>query len=98
MPFYDIHCSHCGGTFEKMLKVGELHADLACPYCREQTPARPAVSGGSVRLRRVDAWKPQSLAQQLAGAGITGPGTHAGSARSSVLHNCKGYNCSICDT
>jgi hypothetical protein len=38
------------------------------------------------------------LAQQLAGSGVTGPGTHALAGRSSVLHNCKGYNCSICDT
>jgi putative FmdB family regulatory protein len=97
MPLYDIHCTQCAGTFEKMLKVGELHADLCCPYCHEQTPAQPAVGGGRVELRSTSAWKPQSLAQQLAGAGITGPGTHAKAGRSSVLHNCKGYNCSICE-
>ncbi len=28
MPLYDIHCTQCAGTFEKMLKVGELHATV----------------------------------------------------------------------
>ncbi|MBK4737045.1 FmdB family zinc ribbon protein [Noviherbaspirillum pedocola] len=95
MPFYDIHCSHCEGNFEKMLKVDSLHQKIECPYCGEMTAATPSITG-RVELKRVDAWRPQSLAQQLAGEGITGPGTKAGAARSSVLHNCKGYHCSIC--
>ncbi|WP_334188853.1 FmdB family zinc ribbon protein [Noviherbaspirillum sp.] len=98
MPLYDIHCSHCAGTFEKMLPVSRLHKPTECPYCRTLTAAAPAVSAGRVALRSIETWKPRNLAEQLAGMGATGPGSHAKAGRSSVLHNCKGFNCSICDT
>jgi len=98
MPLYDIKCSNCEGIFERMLAVGNLHEMTACPYCGKATTAMPAMSGSRVTMRLVEAWKPRSRAQQLAGSGATGPGTHAGAGRSSVLHNCKGFNCSICGT
>lgn len=98
MPLYDITCSHCEGTFETLISVSMLHRSTACPYCKQQTTAKPAISGGRIGLRSIDTWKPRSKAEQLAGAGADGPGTQAGAGRSSVLHNCKGFNCSMCGT
>jgi putative FmdB family regulatory protein len=98
MPMYDITCSHCEGIFEKLMSVSALHHATTCPYCHAETMAAPAVSGARVSLRMVNTWKPRSKAEQLAGAGADGPGAHAGASRSSVLHNCKGFNCSMCGT
>ncbi|RXZ33784.1 zinc ribbon domain-containing protein [Oxalobacteraceae bacterium CAVE-383] len=98
MPLYDIRCSHCDGIFEKLLQIRELHGATECPYCRQQTTAAPLLTGGHVALKVTQRWQPRNGAEQLAGMGAGGPGAHAGTARSSVLHNCKGFNCSICDT
>ena len=97
MPLYDITCTHCEGIFEKLMSVSALHQATTCPYCSKETMAAPAVSG-RVGLRMIDSWKPSSKAEQLAGASAGGPGTQAGAGRSSVLHNCKGFNCSMCGT
>lgn len=97
MPLYDIRCDKCDGIFEKLLTLRDLHEELACPYCHSQTVAAPMLTGGHV-FKVTEQWKPRNGAEQLAGMGVTGPGTHAGSARSSVLHNCKGFNCSLCKT
>lgn len=96
MPLYDITCSHCEGIFEKLMSVSTLYQAVNCPYCRCETAAAPAISSARVGLRRIDSWKPRSQAEQLAGAGVGGPGTLAEAGRSSVLHNCKGFNCSMC--
>ncbi|MDB5992416.1 MAG: hypothetical protein JWQ10_3819 [Herbaspirillum sp.] len=98
MPLYDIRCGHCDGIFEKLLPMRALHSATECPYCRQQTAAAPLLTGGHVALKVTQPWKPRNGAEQLAGMGAGGPGAHAGAARSSVLHNCKGFNCSICDT
>lgn len=98
MPFYDIQCSHCDGIFEKMLSVTALHKSTLCPYCEEMTTAVPTLNAARVGMKILDSWRPASKAQMLAGAGVAGPGTSSRAVRSSVLHNCKGVNCSICDT
>lgn len=98
MPLYDIRCSHCDGIFEKLLPMQALASQVSCPYCAVATVATPLFTGGHVKLRVVQRWQPRNAAEQLAGAGATGPGTQAGAGRSSVLHNCKGHSCSICDT
>jgi putative FmdB family regulatory protein len=97
MPLYDIRCGQCDGIFEVLLAVRALHGEIVCPYCQEQTMAAPLLTGGHA-LKVTERWKPRNGAEQLAGQGAGGPGAHAGGARSSVLHNCKGFNCSICDT
>ncbi|MDY7579186.1 zinc ribbon domain-containing protein [Herbaspirillum sp. RTI4] len=97
MPIYDIRCSHCDGIFEKLLSIKALDGDIACTYCQQPTPAKPMLTGGHA-LKSTQRWTPRNGAEQLAGMGAGGPGAHAGSARSSVLHNCKGFNCSVCDT
>lgn len=96
MPLYDISCSHCEGIFERMLSVGRLHEVTTCPYCSKDTMALPVLNGSRVGLQVVDSWKPRTKSEQLAGNGVGGPGTRVGASRSSVLHNCKGFNCSIC--
>lgn len=96
MPLYDITCRHCAGTFEKMVALSALHQPTACPYCQQQTAAAPEISGARVGLRVVNTWRPGSKSEQLAGPGAGGPGAQAGSSRNSVLHNCKGFNCSMC--
>ena len=98
MPLYDIRCSHCEGIFEKFLNMQALHGPVACPYCKTDTVAAPLLTGGRVGLQVTKRWRPRNGAEQLAGQGAAGPGAHAGAARSSVLHNCKGHSCSICLT
>jgi len=98
MPLYDIRCSHCDGIFEKLLPMQALENPVACPYCAAETAATPLFTGGHVKLRVAERWQPRNGAEQLAGRGATGPGTQARAGRSSVLHNCKGHSCSICDT
>ena len=97
MPLYDIKCSNCEGIRENARRR-EFARNASCPYCGKATTAMPAMSGSRVTMRLVEAWKPRSRAQQLAEAVQPAPATHAGAGRSSVLHNCKGFNCSICGT
>ncbi|MFT5588365.1 MAG: putative FmdB family regulatory protein [Bradyrhizobium sp.] len=97
MPFYDIHCSECEGIFERMLKVSDLHTEVECPYCKQQTTARPALNASRVSLQVTDTWKPRTGAERLAGNGVAGQGTSTRRIRNSVLHNCKGHSCSICE-
>lgn len=97
MPLYDIHCSACEGIFERMLPVSALHAPTTCPYCKEQTAAKPALNAARVALQVVDTWKPRTNAERLAGNGVAGQGTSTRRIRNSVLHNCKGHSCSICE-
>lgn len=96
MPLYDIRCIHCEGIFEKLVSMQALHGDVTCPYCRQSTVASPILTGGRVIVQVKYRWQPRNGAEQLAGQNVTGPGTHTNSPRGSVLHNCKGYNCSIC--
>ncbi len=98
MPLYDIRCTSCDGIFEKRLTIASLHSDIDCPYCEQSTKAAPQITSSRVAMNSVERWKPQSLAQQLAGNGIAGPGTKKNAMRSSVLHNCKGVQCSVCET
>lgn len=97
MPLYDIHCSRCEGIFEKILAVAALHGETTCPYCKQQTVAKPALNAARVGLQVVDTWQPRTNAERLAGNGVGGEGTSTRRIRNSVLHNCKGYSCSICD-
>ena len=96
MPLYDIQCTHCEGIFDKLLPVKALGNELICPYCEKPTLAVPMITMGSVALEVVEEWKPQSKAEELTGPGVHGPGTRKSAMKSSVLHNCKGFNCSIC--
>jgi putative FmdB family regulatory protein len=95
MPLYDIRCQHCDGIFEKRLAIATISTDIPCEYCQQDTPAKPMLTA-QVQLKTNYKWQPQSKAEQLAGKGITGPGTAKGATRNSVLHNCKGMNCSVC--
>lgn len=97
MPLYDIRCSRCEAIFERMLPVSALGAPTACPYCQQQTAAKPALNAARVGLQVVDSWKPRTNAERLAGKGVAGQGTSTRRIRNSVLHNCKGHSCSICD-
>jgi putative FmdB family regulatory protein len=97
MPLYDIRCTECDGIFEKRLSVSSLHTDIDCPYCAQTIKAVPEITSSRVAMSSVERWKPSSLVEQLAGNGITGPGTKKNAMRSSVLHNCKGVQCSVCE-
>ncbi|MBC7499794.1 MAG: zinc ribbon domain-containing protein [Herminiimonas sp.] len=97
MPLYDLHCTQCEGIFEKLLPVTGLHAATTCPYCKQQTNATPALNAARVGLRITESWKPRTNAERLAGNGVAGQGTSTRKIRNSVLHNCKGHSCSICD-
>jgi hypothetical protein len=66
--------------------------DIICEHCEGIFEKILPVAA----LRRVDTWRPASRSEQLAGAGVAGPGMQAGGGRDSVLHNCKGFNCSMC--
>jgi hypothetical protein len=54
------------------------------------------ITARNVQVSVTEQWRPRSQVEQLTGAGVTGPGTRAGAGRSSVLHVCKGGNCSLC--
>lgn len=95
MPLYDIRCQQCDGIFETKLNISELNSQIECKYCQQKTLAEPMLTG-RVQFRTLNKWKPQNKAQQLAGAGAAGPGIEKNAARNSVLHNCKGMNCSVC--
>ncbi len=97
MPLYDIRCTECDSIFEKRLSVSSLHTDIDCPYCAQTIKAVPEITSSRVAMSSVERWKPSSLVEQLAGNGITGPGTKKNAMRSSVLHNCKGVQCSVCE-
>lgn len=95
MPLYDIRCQHCDGIFERKLNISELNTLTECKYCQQFTLAEPLLTG-RVQFRSVEKWRPQNKAQELAGADAAGPGMQKNAGRSSVLHNCKGMNCSVC--
>lgn len=95
MPLYDIRCQHCDGIFEQQLAISALSTEIQCRYCQQQTLAKPLLTG-RVQFKTNYKWQPQSKAEQLAGKDISGPGTEKNAARNSVLHNCKGMNCSVC--
>ena len=97
MPLDDIRCTECDSIFEKRLSVASLHTDIDCPYCAQTIKAVPEITSSRVAMSSVEKWKPSSLVEQLAGNGITGPGTKKNAMRSSVLHNCKGVQCSVCE-
>jgi hypothetical protein len=54
------------------------------------------ITGRNLQLSITERWQPRNRAEQLTGAGAAGPGVRAKSGRSSVLHVCKGGNCSLC--
>ncbi|MCU0867979.1 MAG: zinc ribbon domain-containing protein [Burkholderiales bacterium] len=97
MPLHDFQCPHCEGIFETMLSAAKLYSEIACRYCALPMTAAPMLTGRPM-LRRVDAWRPTSQQETLTGAPVTGPGTNPGASRSSVLHVCRGMNCSLCGT
>lgn len=96
MPLYDFRCQHCEGIFEQRVAIARIITDeIECPYCYEFTLAKPMITGRH-QIQMKNKWKPQSKAEQLAGPLVTGPGTDKNASKSSVLHNCKGMNCSVC--
>ncbi|TCM68629.1 putative FmdB family regulatory protein [Acinetobacter calcoaceticus] len=96
MPLYDFQCVHCQGIFEQRLAMAQIgEAQLECQYCKQTILAKPLLTGRA-QIQSKTKWRPQSSAEQLAGPLVTGPGTHKNAARNSVLHNCKGVNCSVC--
>jgi hypothetical protein len=54
------------------------------------------ITARNLQVSVTEHWRPRSPAEQLTGAGAAGPGTRATAARSSVLHVCKGGDCSLC--
>ncbi len=95
MPLYDIRCTHCEGIFEKQMPFAALNSLIKCHYCHQQTEANPMISG-RVRIQINEKWRPKNAAEQLAGPATGGPGTSAKASRSTILHVCKGFQCSIC--
>ncbi|CAB3741065.1 FmdB family zinc ribbon protein [Paraburkholderia rhynchosiae] len=96
MPLYDMRCPSCEGIFEKLLAVSVRGDAVDCPYCEQSVAAEAMITARNVQFSVTERWKPQSRAEQLTGAGVTGPGTRAEAGRSSVFHVCKGGNCSLC--
>jgi hypothetical protein len=97
MPLHDFQCPHCDGIFETMLPASKLYSEIDCRYCELPMTATPMITGRPA-LSRVDAWRPMSPQETLTGAPVAGPGARTGSSRNSVLHVCRGSNCSICAT
>lgn len=96
MPLYDFRCQHCDGIFECRVAISDIAtAQLRCVYCQQLILAKPLITGHQI-LKKRSKWKAGSAAEQLAGPLVTGPGTDQRSGRNSVLHNCKGVNCSVC--
>ncbi|MCU4412723.1 zinc ribbon domain-containing protein [Acinetobacter sp. WU_MDCI_Axc73] len=96
MPLYDFRCQHCDGIFEERVAIAQIGcSELECHYCKQSTSAKPMLTGHH-QIQVKNKWKPQSMAEQLAGPLVTGPGTQQNASKSSVLHNCKGVNCSVC--
>lgn len=96
MPLYDFSCPHCHGIFEQRVAIVEIRvAQIRCQYCQQSLLATPMITGNTQIFSR-SKWRPQSTAEQLAGPLVTGPGTEKNAARNSVLHHCKGMNCSVC--
>ncbi len=96
MPFYDLRCPACQGIFEKLLSVSAREAPLPCPYCAAVIQPEAMLTGRNLTLSVKQRWVPSNRAEQLTGAPTVGPGMRAGASRSSVLHVCKGGNCSLC--
>lgn len=40
MPIYEYRCEHCGRKFEKLRKIVDADAELACPYCESDEVGR----------------------------------------------------------
>ncbi len=95
MPLYDIACSHCEGIFERQLPISALQSMIECSYCQQQTIAHPMMTA-RVKINVTEKWRPKNGAEQLAGPATGGPGTSPKSARSTILHVCKGFQCSVC--
>ena len=94
MPLYEYRCEHCSDVVAMLRPVAQRNDLAECKACQTgrlhlqiSAPGSVIVKGGPFR-----AATPQ---QQLAGPQVTGPGTQR-STRSSVLHQCKGPNCSVC--
>ena len=96
MPLYDMRCPSCEGIFEKLIAVSKREQPVECPYCEQSIAPQPMITARNVQVSVTERWRPSSQAEQLTGAGASGPGTRAKAGRSSVLHVCKGGNCSLC--
>lgn len=97
MALYDFRCEHCDGIFEQARAIQDRNADTQCPYCHKITSVTPMMTGGHT-LAVKNKWRPSSKIEELTGQRAGGPGTNPKAKRTSVLHACKGYNCSICKT
>ncbi|HSH30958.1 MAG TPA: zinc ribbon domain-containing protein [Thiohalobacter sp.] len=94
MPLYAYQCEHCSHVVEMLRPMAQRNELAECIACKKgqlhlqiSAPRSVIIKGGPFR-----AATPQ---QQLAGPKATGPGTHQ-NIRNSVLHQCKGPNCSVC--
>jgi putative FmdB family regulatory protein len=96
MPLYDMRCPSCEGIFEKLLAVSRRDDPVECPYCEQSVQPETMITARNLQVSVTEHWRPRSPAEQLTGAGAAGPGTRATAARSSVLHVCKGGDCSLC--
>ncbi|ENX59107.1 MULTISPECIES: FmdB family zinc ribbon protein [Acinetobacter] len=97
MPLYDFRCECCEGIFEQSVPMASIARDnTSCPYCQKSMLLKPMITGHQ-KISVKNKWRPSSSAEQLAGPLVEGPGTSKKSARTSVLHNCRGVNCSLCE-
>ena len=95
MPLYDFHCQQCDSIFEKILAISALYDVICCPYCQQTIPATPMLTG-KPQVQIKQRWQPANASERLAGCQTYGPGTRENGNKNSVLHNCRGMNCSIC--
>ena len=97
MPLYDFRCEHCEGIFEQRVPIARIATDtIECHYCQTHILAKPMITGHQ-KIAVKSKWRPSSGAEQLAGPLVGRPVTQKNSSRSSVLHNCRGVNCSLCE-
>lgn len=96
MPLYDFRCQHCSGIFEQRLAMSAIgEVEIVCTYCQQPNLAKPLITGNKKILSK-SKWRAQSTAEQLAGPLVSGPGMQKNAVANSVLHNCRGINCSVC--
>ncbi len=94
MPLYDYECTQCHSTISMLRPMAERHAKADCTVCNTGQLHFRLSAPGTI-MSKAGAFRAATPQQQLAGSGVSGPGTRR-KTRTSVLHQCIGPNCSVC--